>query len=544
MPHVASHHPSAKPGHTPAGGTRPAATGAGRTAHSQFASLLDEVGQPSESSAPAGGPRAQSTKDADSDASAPSSPATAGEDSSKHTAVPTTAQIASRPAGPMQEPEPTDSAPADAPQTDPLLGQTAGAMAPVLPETAADLAKGSGAASDADGKAGDAKKKETADTAAQAPTKPVANVVVIIPLPAAAAATPVAMAPAQPSPSDNAASAAVQGVQGPGPTSVLPASIAAAQPAGPAAQSVATAAQQADPAADGSEATPQAAVQTGPTPKPDLASPHKGKSDAAASQSGTPAVTPPAIASDSETSAGIQPPASAGPENTALLAAGTAKPAAAQSARDQAPQPRHGASQASAGGAIGDLGSPGDATGSNQASSGTGSPAFTVTASSHTAAASSTSSAGANAGLAATGAQALPVPIAGIAVAIAGRALAGNHHFDIRLDPPELGRIEVRLKVDRDGQVTSHLIADRRDTLDLLRRDVPGLERALQDAGLKTAGNGLQFSLRDQSGGGQDGSRPRTPNLIVPDDTAPALNVSARSYSRFAGRIGGLDIRV
>ena len=79
------------------------------------------------------------------------------------------------------------------------------------------------------------------------------------------------------------------------------------------------------------------------------------------------------------------------------------------------------------------------------------------------------------------------------------RRLAGKNHFEIRLDPPELGRIEVRLDVDRDGNVTSRMIADRSDTLDLLRRDASGLERALQDAGLKTADNSLQFSLRDHS---------------------------------------------
>ena len=87
-------------------------------------------------------------------------------------------------------------------------------------------------------------------------------------------------------------------------------------------------------------------------------------------------------------------------------------------------------------------------------------------------------------------------------------AQAGKNHFEIRLDPPELGRIEVRLDVDRDGHVTSRLIADRSDTLDLLRRDASGLERALQDAGLKTADNGLQFSLRDQTMGREQSNTP------------------------------------
>src|SRR6185437_1343538 len=89
--------------------------------------------------------------------------------------------------------------------------------------------------------------------------------------------------------------------------------------------------------------------------------------------------------------------------------------------------------------------------------------------------------------------QPVAVPLAGIAVEIAARAFAGKNHFAIRLDPPELGHIEVHLDVDKDGSVTSHLVADRSDTLNLLQRDSGALQRALQDAGLKTSDNGLQF---------------------------------------------------
>ena len=138
------------------------------------------------------------------------------------------------------------------------------------------------------------------------------------------------------------------------------------------------------------------------------------------------------------------------------------------------------------------------------------------------------------------------VPLAGIAVEIAGQALAGKNRFEIRLDPPELGRIEVRLDVDRDGHVTSSLIADRSDTLDLLRRDSAGLERALQDAGLKTSDNGLQFSLRDQSTGRDPGHAP-TPGaaqLVVNDDALTAIDANPRNYGRLAGLGGGIDIRV
>ena len=74
-----------------------------------------------------------------------------------------------------------------------------------------------------------------------------------------------------------------------------------------------------------------------------------------------------------------------------------------------------------------------------------------------------------------------PVPLEGLAVEIAARAQAGRNRFEIRLDPPELGRIDVRLDIDRSGQVTSRLVVERAETLDVLRRDAHQLERALQE---------------------------------------------------------------
>jgi flagellar hook-length control protein FliK len=137
------------------------------------------------------------------------------------------------------------------------------------------------------------------------------------------------------------------------------------------------------------------------------------------------------------------------------------------------------------------------------------------------------------------------VPVAGLAVAIAARAQAGSSQFDIRLDPPELGRIDVRLDVDRNGQVTSHVTVDRADTLQLLQSQQPQLERALEQAGLKTADNGLQFTLRDQSFSGQNGNggTPSSPTwLVIPDADQPAIPTT-QIYSR-AGLGSGVDIRV
>ena len=143
-------------------------------------------------------------------------------------------------------------------------------------------------------------------------------------------------------------------------------------------------------------------------------------------------------------------------------------------------------------------------------------------------------------------ALAAAVPIAGLPVTIAAHAQGGLSQFDIRLDPPDLGRIDVRLGFDSNGQVTSHVTVDRPETLTLLQSQQPQLEQALQQAGLKTADNGLQFSLRDQSFTGQNnngsGTQQNAPQVVIPDPDLASVE-TRQIYSR-AALGGGVDIRV
>ena len=141
-----------------------------------------------------------------------------------------------------------------------------------------------------------------------------------------------------------------------------------------------------------------------------------------------------------------------------------------------------------------------------------------------------------------------PVPLNGLAADIALRAAGGNSRFEIRLDPAELGRIDVRLDVDKHGNVTSHLTVERPATLDMLRNDAPRLQQALEDAGLKTGDNGLQFSLRDQSSSGQqqndNSSGRQSQRVVIADDDSVPAQVAGRSYGRMLGASGGVDIRI
>ena len=83
--------------------------------------------------------------------------------------------------------------------------------------------------------------------------------------------------------------------------------------------------------------------------------------------------------------------------------------------------------------------------------------------------------------------------------------------------------------------------------LQLLQSQQTQLERALEQAGLKTADNGLQFTLRDQSftgqnGGSGNGAQPSAAQLVIPDAEAPVIQAT-QIYSR-SGLGSGVDIRV
>lgn len=99
-----------------------------------------------------------------------------------------------------------------------------------------------------------------------------------------------------------------------------------------------------------------------------------------------------------------------------------------------------------------------------------------------------------------------------VAVHVQQAARDGVRDFHIRLDPPELGRIDVKLEFTDDGRVMAVLAADNETTLQMFERHHAVLERALQDAGLKTDPGSLSFTLN------QHGDRQRE----APGQGAPA----------------------
>jgi hypothetical protein len=94
---------------------------------------------------------------------------------------------------------------------------------------------------------------------------------------------------------------------------------------------------------------------------------------------------------------------------------------------------------------------------------------------------------------------ALPSPIIDQVILSLNRGIKnGDSQMTIQLQPGDLGRINVKLDISSDGKVQGTVVADNPHTLDQLLKDVRGLERALQDAGLRADPGSLQFSLGNQ----------------------------------------------
>lgn len=69
--------------------------------------------------------------------------------------------------------------------------------------------------------------------------------------------------------------------------------------------------------------------------------------------------------------------------------------------------------------------------------------------------------------------------------------------FELRLDPPELGRIEGKIRVSDDGKTVLALNFDNEATLDLFARDTEGLRLALSEAGVDADTSDFEFSLAE-----------------------------------------------
>ncbi len=99
-------------------------------------------------------------------------------------------------------------------------------------------------------------------------------------------------------------------------------------------------------------------------------------------------------------------------------------------------------------------------------------------------------------------------------VEIARRVEAGDDTLRVRMNPAELGRVDVTLAFDSGGSLKATVSADSARALDLLRQDLPDLARTLDQAGVRTDAQSFRFESRT-GGDGQQGQ----PHQQRGDDT-------------------------
>jgi flagellar hook-length control protein FliK len=100
------------------------------------------------------------------------------------------------------------------------------------------------------------------------------------------------------------------------------------------------------------------------------------------------------------------------------------------------------------------------------------------------------------------------------AVQTARRHQDGSHTMTVRLDPPELGTVELHLRV-HDGQLSVHALTDSLATRDVISRALPDLRAALEsgglhagslDVGARSSGQGPEGRNADNAPGGMRSS--------------------------------------
>jgi flagellar hook-length control protein FliK len=84
----------------------------------------------------------------------------------------------------------------------------------------------------------------------------------------------------------------------------------------------------------------------------------------------------------------------------------------------------------------------------------------------------------------------------------------GTQSVTVRLQPAELGQVQIRVDRTTEGVSRVDITTDRPETLELLQRDQPKLDQALDQAGIPSSGRNVSFLLAPAEQLGAAASRP------------------------------------
>ncbi|WP_242139849.1 flagellar hook-length control protein FliK [Sphingomonas sp. TREG-RG-20F-R18-01] len=115
----------------------------------------------------------------------------------------------------------------------------------------------------------------------------------------------------------------------------------------------------------------------------------------------------------------------------------------------------------------------------------------------------------------------------------------GTSTLTIRLDPVELGRVEVRMHIDATGKMLATISADQPAALDLLRRDTDTLAQTVSQAGVQADAGSFRFDSRSGANGERAWASAAQARRTAPeDDATPIIAPPAPATGlRASGRI-------
>jgi flagellar hook-length control protein FliK len=119
-----------------------------------------------------------------------------------------------------------------------------------------------------------------------------------------------------------------------------------------------------------------------------------------------------------------------------------------------------------------------------------------------------------------------PRSLEAFAEILARRLHDGSSVFDLRLDPPALGRVEARLVLDPDGAARLALKFDNEAARDFFARDEAALRAALADTGFNLGDGALSFSLADDRSGKPGLTAHAAPEPLAPQAPGAALLIN------------------
>lgn len=142
-----------------------------------------------------------------------------------------------------------------------------------------------------------------------------------------------------------------------------------------------------------------------------------------------------------------------------------------------------------------------------------------------------------------------PETVARLAAQIVKKLEGKSSRFDIALDPAGLGKVDVKVEINAQGQMTAALNFDTAAAAAELRGRASELRAALEQAGFDMSNSNLSFSFAgqgDNSGQAfaqQDGRRGAARFLQALADDQP-LAAPAAASSLLGSRASGVDVRI